>query len=142
MRLRNKVAVSTGSGATIGRSIALAMAQEGASIVVNGRPNIESAHQTASVVSAATGGTAIAYLCDIADLSSHREPIEAAINAFARLHILVYNAGTQICEPFWKRPVKISMGRIGEMDNIVGAAFLLTSSESNYITGDCGMLLE
>jgi glucose 1-dehydrogenase len=77
----------------------MAIAQEGASVVVNDRPDNDSAQMTVNEI-AANGGAGIAHSCDIGDLSSHERLIDAALETFGRLDILVNNAGIQIREPF------------------------------------------
>ena len=65
MRLEGNVCIITGGGSGIGRGAALAMAQEGATVVINGRT--ESKLESVKAEVAAAGGTAVSYALDVAD---------------------------------------------------------------------------
>jgi 3-oxoacyl-[acyl-carrier protein] reductase len=66
MKLDGKVALVTGSGRNIGRSIALALAKEGANVVVNARTNQKEAGAVADEVRA-LGPKALSLLADVGD---------------------------------------------------------------------------
>jgi 3-oxoacyl-[acyl-carrier protein] reductase len=89
--LSGKVAIVTGAGRNIGRAIALALAQDGASIVVVARSNRAEAEAVAREVEAA-GAKALAHLADIGDAKSVQAMADAALKAFGRIDILVNNA--------------------------------------------------
>ncbi len=91
MRLKEKVALVTGGGTSIGRAIVRMFAGEGASVVVNGRrPGpIES---VAKEISAA-GGRALAVSADVTKVAHVQRLIRAAADTFGRLDVLVNNAG-------------------------------------------------
>ncbi len=98
--LEGRVAVITGAGRGIGRQHALAFADEGAAVVVNdlgGRldGSGDDAHTAEGVVAEITarGGRAVANHDDVADLEGANRLIEAALDAFGDLHVLVNNAG-------------------------------------------------
>ena len=87
-RLAGKIAFITGAGAGIGRATALAMAREGAQVVVaeiNTVAGEESAHLA--------GNGAIAIRTDITEEDSVRAAIRQARRHFGGLHILHNNAG-------------------------------------------------
>ena len=96
--LESKVAIVTGSVRGIGRATALAFADAGASVVVNGRKSAEAADEIAREVEEA-GGKARVHLADVSDPDQARGLIEAAVSAFGRLDILVNNVSHRIAKP-------------------------------------------
>ena len=89
--LDGKVAIVTGAGRNIGRAIALMLAGQGASIIVNVRSNKTEADEVVSVVTAA-GAKAVAVLGDVADPATADRLAVEAIKHFGRVDILVNNA--------------------------------------------------
>jgi NAD(P)-dependent dehydrogenase (short-subunit alcohol dehydrogenase family) len=98
--LEGKTAVVTGAGRGIGRELALALAAEGAAVVVNdlggdwhgeGRDERPAAQVADEIVDA--GGRAVADHGDVADATAARTMIERALAEFGRLDIVVNNAG-------------------------------------------------
>src|SRR5262252_392097 len=98
--LDGKVAVVTGAGSGIGRSVALGLAAGGAAVVVNdygvsvdGRePSSGPAESVVKEIETA-GGRAVASAQSIATMAGGRAAIDAALKAFGDLHILVCCAG-------------------------------------------------
>lgn len=86
-----KVAVVTGSALNIGRQIALALARDGYRILVTARRSETDCAETARLVRE-HGGEADIHLADIADPVQARGLIEAAVQRFGRLDVLVNNA--------------------------------------------------
>jgi len=98
--LEDKVAVITGAGRGIGRSIALLMAEEGAKVVVNdpgvGPDGVGTDDGPADQVVAEitkVGGTAIANHDTVATADGGETIIKTAIDKYGRIDILVNNAG-------------------------------------------------
>ena len=89
--LTGKVAIVTGAGRNIGRAIALALAEDGASIVVNARSNRAEAEAVAREIET-KGGKALVHIGDVADAAAVQAMADAAINQFGRIDILVNNA--------------------------------------------------
>jgi 3-oxoacyl-[acyl-carrier protein] reductase len=89
--LAGRVALVTGSSRRIGRAIALALAEEGAAVVVNARSSAAEAEAAAAAVRA-RGGRALVQLADVAEPDAVARMIAAAVGAFGRLDILVNNA--------------------------------------------------
>src|SRR5947209_7606490 len=95
-----KVAIVTGAGRGIGRAIALAMAREGARVVVcdigaslqGAGSNAQPAQGVVEEIKK-TGGEAIASTLSIAEPKNADEIVKAALDAFGRVDILVNNAG-------------------------------------------------
>ncbi len=93
MRLEGKIAVVTGASRGIGRGIALRLAREGASVVVNYRTSKDEAEEVVREITEA-GGEAIAVQADVGDFRQAQELIKTARSRFGRVDILVNNAGT------------------------------------------------
>lgn len=101
--LEGKSAVVTGAGRGIGREIALALAREGANVVVNdiGLATTEGGEQSkgpASEVVAEVrklGRGAVANYDDVADFAAASHIIQVAVDSFGRIDILVNNAGVR-----------------------------------------------
>jgi 3-oxoacyl-[acyl-carrier protein] reductase len=89
--LAGKAAIVTGAGRNIGRAIALALADAGASVVVNVRSNKQEADKVVADIAAA-GGKAAAVIGDVADPKTAAALAEAALKNFGRIDILVNNA--------------------------------------------------
>ena len=94
LHLAGKVAVVTGAGRNIGRAIALALAQAGASVLVNGRANKAEAEGVVREIEAA-GSKAVAHLGDIAHANTAEALAAAALKAFGRIDVLVNNAAVR-----------------------------------------------
>ena len=112
--LKGKTAIITGSGRGIGRAIALAMAEQGANIVVND-VNMESAGEVVAEIEA-MGRQAIAVKADVTSEEQIKEMIETCINRFGKLDILVNNAGiiqtvpvTEIDGKDWDRVMEVNL---------------------------------
>jgi len=98
--LEGKVAIVTGAGRGIGRGEALALAREGAAVVVNdvgvALDGSSEGHSPADAVVAeieAAGGTAMANHADVASFPSAAGLVHDTVERFGRLDILVNNAG-------------------------------------------------
>lgn len=89
--LSGRVAIVTGAGRNIGRAIALALADGGASILVNARSNRGEADAVAREIEA-NGGKALVHIGDVAEVTAVQAMADAAAKQFGRLDILVNNA--------------------------------------------------
>jgi 3-oxoacyl-[acyl-carrier protein] reductase len=91
MKLKDKVAVITGSSKGIGAGIAKEYAREGAKVVVNYSSSKESADRVIEEITQ-NGGTAIAVQADISKIADIKRLFEETRKAYGRLDILVNNA--------------------------------------------------
>lgn len=91
MRLQGKVAIITGGGRGIGRTVALAYAKEGASVAICARSAPEL--QETEAVIAKVGGQALSVVCDVAQVEPVEGFVKKTLEAFGRIDILVNNAG-------------------------------------------------
>ena len=90
--LSGRVALVTGASRGIGRAIALALAEAGATVAVNYKDNEELADGVVREIEQ-NGGTAIAWRADVADTNQTAAMIEEISSRFNRLDILINNAG-------------------------------------------------
>jgi len=98
--LAGKVAIVTGSGGGIGRDFALALAAEGAKVVVNdigasvkGEGHDDGPAQKVVSEIQAAGGTAVANTDSVADWDSANRIVKTAIDHFGQIDVVINNAG-------------------------------------------------
>ena len=89
--LAGRVAIVTGAGRNIGRAIALALAEAGAAVAVNGRADRAAVEVVVAEIEA-KGGKALACMADVADEAAVGRMTAAAVERFGRVDILVNNA--------------------------------------------------
>jgi NAD(P)-dependent dehydrogenase (short-subunit alcohol dehydrogenase family) len=98
MRLKDKVAIVTGTRTGIGKAIALRFAREGAKVVTCIRAG-KSSEDTANEIKAA-GGDALFVQCDVSSESDVTNAVNKTIEKYGRLDIIVNNAGVNFVKPF------------------------------------------
>jgi 3-oxoacyl-[acyl-carrier protein] reductase len=94
-----KVALVSGAGKNIGRRIALDLAREGASVVVNGRADRGAVDAVVAEISQ-QGGQALGVMADVSDPAAVARMIDAAVASFGGIDIVVSNAGLRRQTPF------------------------------------------
>jgi len=100
MKLTDKVAVVTGAGRGLGKAYAIAMAKEGARVVVNDI-EFESAQAVVKEIQD-MGGEAAANGSDVSKWEEGKDIVEAAIGTWGRIDILVNNAAILRDRTIWK----------------------------------------
>lgn len=90
--LKGKVAIVTGASRGIGREIAMQMAKEGATVIVNYNGNKEKAQDVADDIIALEGNAEV-YGCNVASFDEVKEMIDYVAGKYGRIDILVNNAG-------------------------------------------------
>lgn len=126
MPLNGKVALVTGSGRNIGRSIALALAKDGADVVVNARTNEKEVNVVADEVRA-LGVKALPLLADVGNRAQLEKLLEDSISELGRIDIVVNNAA--------QRPRK----SFSEMEYNDWRAVLATDLDSAFLTAKAAL---
>ena len=138
MKLKNKIAIITGSSKGIGKSTALLFAKEGAKIVVN---YFSSEKEAFSVVDEIKkiGSEAIAIKCDVSKEGEVKEMINQTISKFGKIDILVNNAAIVFDAPFiertveqWKRTLDV---------NLIGSFLCSKYASVNMLKNNAGKIV-
>ena len=101
MRLHGRVALVTGGSRGIGKAIALALAEEGADVVVNYASQEGPARQVAGAIEA-RGRACMIHRADVACYDQVLHMRDAVLERFTRLDILINNAGITSDKTFMK----------------------------------------
>jgi 3-oxoacyl-[acyl-carrier protein] reductase len=104
-RVQDRVAVVTGAGNGIGQAIAMRLAEEGAYVVV-GDVDQTSLDSTVDAI-LSNGGTALGVVGDLTEAEPAKALIDAAVERFGRLEILVNNVGGGRPGRIWELPEEI-----------------------------------
>ncbi|WP_406677110.1 SDR family NAD(P)-dependent oxidoreductase [Moorella sp. ACPs] len=112
--VKDKVALVTGSTKGIGYGIALALAENGADLIITSRHQ-EDCEKVAETIRG-MGRRALAKASDVTDAASIKALVEAAIKEYGRIDVLVNNAGTAITkraedleEADWNRVINVDL---------------------------------
>jgi meso-butanediol dehydrogenase / (S,S)-butanediol dehydrogenase / diacetyl reductase len=113
-RLAGKTSLITGAGTGIGRAVALAMAREGAEVVLAARRR-ELLDAVAREIAGA-GGVAVAMECDVTIRGSVENAIAATVKRFGQLNVVVNNAGAALVadaektsDEDWRRILEVNL---------------------------------
>ncbi|HEX6003578.1 MAG TPA: 3-oxoacyl-ACP reductase FabG [Burkholderiales bacterium] len=122
--LAGKVALVTGGARNIGRAISRALAAGGAAVMVNAHTSEALGKETVSMIEAA-GGRAALHLADVTDPEAVARLVDATVERFGHLDLLVNNAAVRVETPFeditldeWRRVLSI----------VLDGAFLCTQA--------------
>jgi NAD(P)-dependent dehydrogenase (short-subunit alcohol dehydrogenase family) len=153
MRLKDKVALITGSTRGIGKELALGFAREGANIVANGR-NVEKARIVAKEAEG-FGIRAVAVGADVSQSQEVTRMVEETIAQFGRIDLLVNNAGVnpfileseKIKEAGWDQVLNINLKgvflccqAVGKKMIEQGGGKIINMASGLGITGEQGFL--
>lgn len=97
--IAGRTALVTGSGRNIGRAIAIALAQNGANVIVNGHSDNISVDQTVNIINS-LGAKSIGIMADVSNTNEVQRLTQTAIQNFGSIDILVSNVGIRKMRPF------------------------------------------
>lgn len=163
MTLKDKVALVTGASRGIGRAIALALADQGAHVVVNYAGSEAAANQVAEAVKD-RGGEALVIQANVADVNQVNQMIDQVVERFGRIDILVNNAGItrdnllmRMKEEEWDEVIATNLkgvyncikavtrpmmkqrsGRIINISSVVGV--MGNPGQANYVAAKAGVI--
>lgn len=163
MRLKDKSTLVTGSSRGVGRAIAIGFAKEGANVVVNYTSNEKAANEVVDIIQS-MGRKAIAVKADVAQKSDAYMLVDATVEAFGSIDVLVNNAGftrpalmLKMSEDQWDQVVDIHLKgaflcsqaaalhmkeqKSGKIINVTSVAGLVgTVGQINYSAAKGGIL--
>ncbi|MBI2866250.1 MAG: 3-oxoacyl-[acyl-carrier-protein] reductase [Chloroflexi bacterium] len=163
MALEGRAAIVTGSSRGIGRAVALRLAREGASLVLNARQDEAGVRAVVTQVQQ-MGGQAVQAMGDVSQAETAKQLAEAAYHHFGRVDILVNNAGinrdnliVRLSETDWDQVLDVDLkgaflctravlrymlkqrwGRIINMSSAVG--LMGNAGQANYASAKAGLL--
>lgn len=161
MRLKDKVAVITGSGRGIGEGIVLRFAKEGAKIIVNDVNEADAKNVVEKVK--AQGGKAVAVLGSVATRAVVQQMVDTAIKEFGTLDIMINNAGItrdailhKMTDEQWDQVVAVNLTGVfygiqcagihmrqkgyGKIINISSTSALGNAGQLNYSATKAGVI--
>ncbi len=115
MRLQDKVALVTGSSVGIGEAIAKRFAAEGAKVAINYKSNDDGANGVVQAITDA-GGIAKTFKADVSKVPEIERLVQAVIDEFGRIDIIVNNAGVfrtvpvmETTEEIWDEQLNLNL---------------------------------
>lgn len=144
MRLKNKIAIITGSSRGIGKSTALLFAKEGAKVIIdyhvsNIEPNAEENARSVVDEIKKNGSEAIAIKCDVSKENEVKEMIKKTVDKFGKIDILVNNAGIVFDVPFLERTVEQWKQTMNV--NLLGAFLCSKYASEQMLKNDNGKII-
>jgi len=102
LKLKNKVAIVTGSSKGIGAGIAKELAIQGCNVAVNYHGDKEGANKVKEYIETNTGQKAISVYADVSKFKDCEFLVSETIKAFGKIDILINNAGIAHWKPFFE----------------------------------------
>jgi 3-oxoacyl-[acyl-carrier protein] reductase len=162
MRLKDQVALITGSARGIGKEIALAFAKEGAAVIISDINETAAKETAAEFVK--NGFRADAFACNVSNLQSVQEMVDKILDIHSRIDILVNNAGItkdnlflRMTEDEWDAVLKVNLtgafcctkalaksmvkARKGKIINIASIVGVIgNAGQANYSASKAGLI--
>ncbi len=162
MRLKDRVAIVTGSTRGIGEAIARAFAHEGARVVIVGRDQVRAARVAEDIAN--HGGRAVAITADVSRLEDAQHLVKQTLETWGKVDILVNNAGItrdnlllRMTEAEWDEVLAVNLkgafnctksvvrpmmkqrqGRIINITSVVGQ--MGNAGQANYAASKAGLI--
>ena len=160
---KDRVAIVTGAARGIGKGVALRLASQGATVVVNYAGSEAAANEVVDILKA-NGGEAFAYKCNVADYVAVEQMVADVVEKYGRVDILVNNAGIikdnlilKMTEQDFEDVINVNLkgafngikavtkqmmkqryGRIINMSSVVGA--MGNAGQANYCASKAGVI--
>jgi NAD(P)-dependent dehydrogenase (short-subunit alcohol dehydrogenase family) len=161
MRLKDKVAIVTGSGRGIGEGIIMRFVEEGAKVVVNDVNEADAKNIVENVK--AKGGRAVAVIGSVASRETVQKMVDTAVQEFGTVDIIVNNAGItrdsimhKMTDEQWDQVIAINLtgvfygmqcaGRVmrekgyGKIINVSSTSALGNAGQLNYSATKAGVI--
>lgn len=160
---KDRVAIVTGAARGIGKGVALRLASQGATVVVNYAGSEAAANEVVETIKS-NGGEAYAYKCNVADYAAVEQMVADVVEKYGRVDILVNNAGItkdnlilKMTEQDFEDVINVNLkgafngikavtkqmmkqryGRIINMSSVVGA--MGNAGQANYCASKAGVI--
>jgi 3-oxoacyl-[acyl-carrier protein] reductase len=138
MKLEGKAALVTGASRGIGRAIALALAGEGADVVVNCSSSIKEAEKVAQEIRE-LGRNSIVIKADVSDKTAVEKMVSEVVKQFRKIDILVNNAGMAVVSPSEK--LEENLWRLGIDVMLTGVFFCSQVAGKEMIKQKSGKII-
>jgi 3-oxoacyl-[acyl-carrier protein] reductase len=134
VRLKNKIALVTGSSRGIGKAIALAFAREGADVALNCSASIKATEKVADAIRK-LGRRVVVIQADVADKAAVEKMVKTVVKEFGKIDILVNNAGMSVVgasesleENTWRRGIGVMLTGVFFCSQAVGKEMIKQQS--------------
>lgn len=118
-RFDGETAIVTGSSKGIGKEIATAFAREGANVVTNSWSDDRATTAAAEIREDVEGASILAVECDVTEPESVSALVDATVEEFGALDVMVNNAGMTIVDPAeeqspesWQRVIDVDLSGV------------------------------